>query len=58
MMTWKYNGNWHYNGRADFSTILAWCYQHLDIGDWETNLQRTIWFKSEAAYTLFVLKWS
>lgn len=49
---------WQYNGIVKFSTVLAWCYQHLDINDWETNLNETIWFKSETAYTLFMLKWA
>jgi len=48
---------WQYNGVDKFSTILAWCYQHLDIGDWETNMNETIWFKAESAYTLFMLRW-
>lgn len=48
---------WQYNGCAKFSTVLAWCCQHLDIDDWHTNLYDTIWFENEAAYTLFLLKW-
>jgi len=48
---------WQYNGRDKFSTVVAWCYQHLDISDWETNLNETIWFKRRPAYTMFMLRW-
>ena len=48
---------WQYNGVDKFSNILAWCYRYLDVKDWDTNCNETIWFKTEQAYTLFLLKW-
>jgi len=50
---WTYQ----YDGVDKFSTILAWCDQHLDIKDWTTNLNETIWFHNEKTYTMFALRW-
>ena len=48
---------YQFNGVAQFTTILAWCYRHLDVKDWDTNGFETITFTNEQAYTLFMLRW-
>ena len=48
---------WQYNGVDKFSTILAWCYRHLDVDDWGTNGFETIYFTKESAQVMFLLKW-
>ena len=49
--------SWQYNGIDKFSTIIAWCYRHLHIDDWETNGYETILFRTKQAQVLFLLKW-
>ena len=49
---------YQYNGVEKFSTVLAWCYLHLDINTWYTNGFETITFTNEQSYTMFMLKWS
>ena len=49
---------WQYNGVAPWHTIIAWCYEHLNKGDWGSNMTDTIWFLNEPAYTMFVLRWA
>jgi hypothetical protein len=47
---------WQFNGLDKFDEILIWCEQHLGnnfIWDWET-----IYFKTEADRTVFLLRWS
>lgn len=48
--------SWQYNGVDKFSTILAWCVAHLG-DDWDTNLFDTINFRTDAAHTMFILRW-
>jgi hypothetical protein len=49
---------YQYNGVEKFSTVLAWCYLHIDIDTWHTNGFETITFTDEQSYTMFMLKWS
>ena len=48
---------WQYNGVDKFSTILAWCVGQLDPKEWGSNLYDTIYFRTDTAYTMFMLKW-
>lgn len=47
---------WQYTGTAKFDNILIWCEQHFGndfVWDWET-----IYFKTEAVKTAFLLRWA
>lgn len=52
----KHFPSWQYNGADKFENILVWCQKHLGnnfVWNWET-----IYFKTEADRTLFLLRWT
>lgn len=48
--------SWQFNGVDKYSTILAWCIQHLDPKTWGYK-NETIYFNSSAVQTMFLLRW-
>lgn len=48
--------SWQYNGIVEFDYVLIWCEQYLGnnfVWNWET-----IYFKTEADKTVFLLRWA
>ena len=50
--------SWQYNGVDQFATILNWCANQFEFGDWYTNGYETIYFNNEKTYTMFMLRWA
>ena len=49
---------WQYNGVALMVDIVVWCWEMLDSKDFSYSGLETIYFHNEAAYTLFLVRWS
>jgi hypothetical protein len=48
--------SWQYNGIASFEEVAIWCEQHFG-NDWIWNFE-TVYFKTEADRTAFLLRWA
>jgi hypothetical protein len=49
---------WQYNGVAPMVDIVVWCWEMLESKDFSYRGLETIHFHNEAAYTLFLVRWS
>ena len=49
---------WQYNGVAKMTDIIDWCWEILTIKDFSYDGWNTIHFHNEAAYALFLVRWS
>jgi len=48
---------WQYNGLAPWVEITEWCKTHCERVTWSRR-SGTIFFYTEADYTMFLLRWS
>ena len=48
---------WQYNGCASFDEIVKWCEEHIGTLLYSYKFE-TIFFYTEADYTMFLLRWS
>lgn len=53
---WPYS--WQYNGAEAMDTILDWATWNVPNGEWCFNGWETIYFKTDAARILFLLRWA
>lgn len=48
---------WQYDGIVPYGEIIEWCYNHIP-NDWWTNGSITVYFGSQASYTMFIMRWA